>query len=228
MDLFLRENAMLNLSACRTPEKCWTGNILDSLSLLDLPLKFSILNSQPGDLRHATLARVGRLSMLDVGTGGGFPLLPLAIAIPDAGFTGMDSTRKKINAVRRIVAAMDLKNVALACGRAEALGKDWKYREQFDVVTSRAVAEMNVLLEYCSPFAKPGGKIILWKSLDVEQELSDSRNAQKEFLCEFSEKHVYELPGDFGKRQLIIFDKMGKLSEKYPRAVGAAAKKPIL
>jgi len=112
--VFLAENSKVNLSAFRTEESCWIGNILDSVSFLELLPKFSILNSQ--------------FSILDLGTGGGFPLLPLAIALPDVHFTGMDATQKKIDAVERIADGMGLKNVELIAGRAETLGRDPRYR----------------------------------------------------------------------------------------------------
>lgn len=217
MKMFLEENAIVNLSAMRTPEKCWVGNILDSLAVLD--------ESSPP--LHAAWRGGRGVRCLDLGTGGGFPLLPLALSLPDSQFTGLDSTQKKIDAVQRIADSMELKNVDLISGRAETLGHDKRYREQFDVVTARAVAEISVLLEYCSPFVKPGGKIILWKSLDVDQELKESESAQKEFHCTLADRHIYELPGGFGKRQLLIFGKTGKLSNAYPRTVGVAKKKPL-
>lgn len=217
VEIFLMENAKLNLSAFRTRESCWAGNVLDSLASLP------VISAFPARLAGGRFP----LSILDIGTGGGFPLLPLAIALPDSGFTGLDATHKKICAVARIAESIGLKNVALACGRAETLGRTGRYREQFDIVTSRAVADINVLLEYCSPFARQGGKIILWKSMNTEDELKSSKRAQKEFRCAFESRRVYELPGDFGKRQLLIFRKTGRLSDKYPRAVGTAKKKPI-
>lgn len=211
--LFLAENAKINLSAFRTEESCWTGNVLDSMAGVEILSKFAIRNP--------------KFRVLDLGTGGGFPLLPLALSLPAVHFTGLDATQKKIDAVRRIADAMDLKNVELISGRAETLGHDKRYREQFDVVTARAVAEINVLLEYCSPFAKVGGVAILWKSVDIDRELKESERAQKEFHCELRDRHIYELPGGLGKRQLLIFEKMGKLSGEYPRAIGIAKKKPL-
>ncbi|NOS67226.1 MAG: 16S rRNA (guanine(527)-N(7))-methyltransferase RsmG [Candidatus Peribacteraceae bacterium] len=212
--VFLEENSKVNLSAFRTEESCWVGNILDSLSFLELLPLFSTLNSQ--------------LSILDIGTGGGFPLLPLMIALPDVRFTGIDSTQKKIDAVARVITSLGFARKApldLLCGRVEEFGHH--FREEFDVVTARAVAEINVLLEYAAPFLKIGGKIILWKSMDIEQELKESQRAQKEFHCPLKDRHVYELPGDFGKRQLLIFEKTGKTPPDYPRPVGMAKKKPI-
>ncbi len=218
---FLSENAKTNLSAFRTQESCWIGNILDSLAVLQLPSPLLSAAKDGGGVGG------GGVKILDIGTGGGFPLLPLAVSLPDAHLTGMDSTQKKIDAVQRIADALGLKNVDLLCGRAETLGHHPRYREQFDIVTARAVAEVNVLLEYASPFVKPQGKIILWKSMNIDRELHDSATSQKELRCKLVTQHVYELPGDFGKRQLLIFEKTGKISGNYPRAVGVAKKKPV-
>ncbi len=210
--VFLIENAKVNLSAFRTEEKCWVGNVLDSLAALEL---------------KELLTDNSQLSIVDIGTGGGFPLLPLAMALPEVQFTGLDATQKKIDAVGRIVNALELKNVHLICGRTEILSNDPKYREQFDIVTARAVAEINVLLEYAALFAKVGGRIILWKSMDIDQELKESLNAQRELSCTLVDQHVYELPDGFGKRQLLIFEKTKPLDKKYPRGVGVAKKKPL-
>ncbi len=208
MDAFLAENAKLNLSALRTPETCWHGNILDSLPVLDvLP---------------ATAMKI-----LDVGTGGGFPLLPVAVCRPEWVCVGLDSVEKKINALDRIVRTIGIGNVDLLCGRTEELGRNPKYRETFDAVFARAVAPINVLLEYVSPFCKPGGKVILWKSLQVEEELKDSLLARAELSCHLASRHEYALPGTWGTRQLLIFEKTSRLSEKYPRGLGVPKKDPL-
>lgn len=209
--VFLLENAKVNLSAFRTEEACWTGNVLDSLAAADLP----------------QFKRLTQGKILDIGTGGGFPLLPLALALPNLKFTGLDATQKKIDAVQHVAEAMRLQNVELISMRAEALGHENRYREKFDIVTARAVADINVLLEYASPFVKPAGRIILWKSMNIEEELEQSTAAQKEFQCGFHSAVTYDLPGDFGQRQLLVFEKKGKLSDKYPRAIGVAKKKPM-
>ncbi|MFH1670263.1 MAG: RsmG family class I SAM-dependent methyltransferase, partial [Patescibacteria group bacterium] len=102
------------------------------------------------------------------------------------------------------------------------------YREQFDLVLSRAVAPINTLLEYCAPFTKVKGHIVLWKSMKIEQELKDSLLARAELSCHLTGQHKYELPESFGKRQLLIFEKTFKTSEKYPREIGIPKKKPIV
>jgi 16S rRNA (guanine527-N7)-methyltransferase len=208
VDTFLEENAKLNLSALRTPETCWHGNILDSLPVLD------VLPATP-------------MRILDVGTGGGFPLLPVAICRPEWICVGLDSVEKKINALDRIVCAIGIGNVDLLCGRTEKLGRNAKYRETFDAVFARAVAPINVLLEYVSPFCKPGGKVILWKSMQVDEELRESLLARAELSCHLSAQHEYTLPGTWGTRQLLIFDKTSRLLEKYPRDVGVPKKEPL-
>ena len=135
--------------------------------------------------------------------------------------------KKKIESVGRISHALGLTNVKVISGRSEELGHDPRYREQFDIVTARAVAPINVLLEYCSPFVKPGGHVVLWKSLHIDQELKDSLLARAELSCHLVKQHEYELPGDFGRRQLLVFEKGGKLSGKYPREVGVPKKSPL-
>lgn len=213
LTVFLEENKKLNLSAFRTEETCWIGNISDSLAFLDVLPSLLIVN--------------GQLSIVDIGTGGGFPLLPLALALPGHQFTGIDATRKKVDAVHRIIEKLNITNARAIIGRAEELGHDYRHREQYDCVLSRAVGELPTLLEYCSPFAKTGGHIILWKSLTIEQELIGSLRAAKEFQCELVTQHRYTLPGNFGERQLIVFHKTSALSGTYPRTTGLAKKKPL-
>ena len=214
--MFLEENSKLNLSAFRTEEACWIGNVMDSLAALDLQI-FKDAKSLPA----------GKAGILDVGTGGGFPLLPLAICLPDTKFTGIDSTQKKIDAIQRIIERLSITNVSLVSGRTEELGRDAEYREKFDLVTSRALASLNTLLEYCAPFAKVNGYLIAWKSVNIDQEMQDSLLARAELSCHLDDTYEYELPEDWGKRQLLIFEKTSKTSDKYPRAVGIPKKNPI-
>ncbi|HLD71708.1 MAG TPA: 16S rRNA (guanine(527)-N(7))-methyltransferase RsmG [Candidatus Peribacteraceae bacterium] len=213
MQVFLAENANINLSAFRTEQACWIGNILDSLSFIHTA--------------HAVALKPGS-KILDLGTGGGFPLLPLAIALPEHQYSGMDATQKKIAAVNRILKALNLSNVETIAGRSEELGHEPAYREQYDVVLSRGLAELPTLLEYCAPFVKPYGKIVLWKSMTIDQELKDSLLARAELSCHLVDHYRYELPGDFGTRQLLVFEKAAPLSRKYPRGLGIPKKDPLM
>jgi len=209
--VFLEENQNLNLSAFRTEELSLVGNVMDSLAVLDTSL----------------LSMDSDVNILDIGTGGGFPLLPLAICCPQCRLTGFDATQKKVAAVERIAESLELNNVEVIAGRAEELGCDEAYREKFDLVLSRAVAPINTLLEYCAPFTKVKGHIVLWKSMKIEQELKDSLLARAELTCHLIDQYKYELPESFGKRQLLIFEKTFKTSDKYPRATGTPKKQPL-
>lgn len=209
MRFFLAENEQINLTALRTPEACWIGNILDSLAALDV------------------IADDAK-TLIDVGTGGGFPLLPLAIAKPELTLTGIDSTNKKLEAIKRIAAKTHITNIRLIHERSEVLGQKKDHRETYDVVTARAVAPLNILLEYCSPFVHVKGQVILWKSLHIDEELKQAEKAMHEVRLDLIKQHRYTLPGDFGERQLLIFQKNSPLPRMYPREVGMAKTKPIL
>ncbi len=211
--VFLEENKKLNLSAFRTEEHCFTGNVLDSLSFL------KALETIEGLKTPETL--------LDIGTGGGFPLLPLAIALPKTHCSGIDSTKKKIDAVSRIVAALGLSNVGLFVDRLEDKARDKNFREKFDCVTARAVAPLSVLLEYAVPFLNVGGFCAFWKSSKVAEELADSLRAQKALSVTFVGTYEYELGSDFGKRLIVFFRKTKATSSEYPRKVGIPKAKPL-
>lgn len=208
--IFVEENQHINLSAFRTEEQSWVGNVLDSAASLELEI--------------VSYAK----SIMDIGTGGGFPLLPLAICLPQCLCHGMDSTGKKLVAVENIASQLQLKNVKTHTGRAEELGHDPQHREKYDLVTSRAVSELPSLLEFCAPFVKVGGHIVLWKSIKIEKELNDSLLARAELSCQLVDQYRYELPGDWGERQLLVFEKRHTLKEKYPRSVGVPKKYPII
>jgi|GEM_PF-1950290 len=177
----------------------------------------------PGEIQETKTKKI-----LDLGTGGGFPLLPLALCLTQCSFTGLDSVQKKIAAVQRIVDAMQIPNITLLCGRSEELGHNTLHRERYDVVTCRALAPLNILLELAAPFVKEKGIILCWKSLTIEQELKDSLLARAELSCQMQEPYVYDLGGTWGRRQILVFTKRAKTSEKYPRAVGEPKKNPLL
>jgi len=210
-DVFLAENENINLTALRTPDLCWHGNILDSLAFQNIEGKLPAFSS-----------------VIDIGTGGGFPLLPLSLLYPTVRFTGLDSIGKKIAAIGRITEALKITNVDLIAERAEVLGQNKKHREQYDIVTSRAVAPLNILLEFASPLAKQNGHIVLWKSMNIEQELKDSEKAQRLLHCPLVFAQEYTLEKDFGTRQLLVFRKGLPLPKMYPREVGEPKKEPLM
>lgn len=213
VQVFLAENQKLNLSAFRSEEHCWTGNVLDSLALLQAVEAYPQLKT------------IG--SLCDIGTGGGFPLLPLALCLPGTRCLGMDSIAKKVDAVRRIAETMEMKNAELICGRLEELGHDEKYREKFDIVTARAVAPISVIMEYAVPLLKVGGLCVFWKSTKLADELKSSAVAQKSLKCPFAGTFEYDLPAEWGKRTLVFFKKAGPTPSDYPRKVGLPKQKPL-
>ncbi len=208
--VFLAENANINLTALREEEACWIGNILDSLSLLEI------------------LPRLGKVERaLDVGTGGGFPLLPLAMAMPQTQWVGLDSTGKKIEAVKRIAAETGVSNALLLTGRSETSAHEKEHRDAYDVVTARAVASLPTLLELTGPFVRVGGHLVLWKSLHIEDELKAAERAQRELHLVPMPGHRYTLPGDFGERQLLVWRKGAATQKKYPRDNGLPKMSPL-
>lgn len=212
-ETFLVENKKLNLSAFRSPEHCWVGNVLDSVALLQAT------DVQP-DLRKIH-------SLLDIGTGGGFPLLPLALCLPEVACTGMDATQKKIDAVGRIVEAVGISNVTLKCGRVESFAHNAELRETFDFVTARAVAPLSVLLEYSVSFLKVGGLCAFWKSTKVADELAMSATAQKLLSAPFAGTYTYALPEHWGERTIVFFKKTAATDKDYPRRTGVPKQKPL-
>ena len=216
VEVFLAENAKLNLSSLRTPDAAWTGHILDSIALLE------ILPFLEEKIRTQKLNR-----LLDIGTGGGFPLLPLAIALPETQCHGLDATGKKIFAVKRMLKEIHLSNVSRHTGRCEELAHDPELRATFDVVTARAVCGIAELLEYAIPFLRPHGCLVLWKSLSAGEEITQSAHAQKVLLAPLIHHHRYELPEPFGVRQLLVFQKEHPTDPRYPRPVGVPKKSPL-
>lgn len=165
--------------------------------------------------------------VIDVGTGAGFPGIPLAILLPGIQFTLMDSLNKRITFLKDVVEKCGLKNVECIHSRAEELAKDEKYREKYDICVSRAVANLSILLEYCIPFIKKGGKFISYKSISSEEELSASKNAQNKLCCKLKNNISFELPDTDNKRNFLIFEKFDHTASKYPRNNGIPRKKPL-
>ncbi len=161
----LAMNEQMNLTAITEPAEAWTRHILDALTLV-APL---------ADLRAG--ARV-----LDVGSGGGVPALPLAIARPDLAFTLLDSTAKKTAFLSAVAEALEIPNVTVITGRAESLAGG-ELRESFDAVTARAVAKVAALLPWTAPFAKPGGRLLFIKGERADQELADATRGLRRFRC---------------------------------------------
>lgn len=167
-------------------------------------------------------------SLIDIGTGAGFPGIPLKIIRPDLKITLMDSLQKRINFLNEVINLLELENINCIHARAEELGKNKNYREKFDISTSRAVANMTVLLEYMVPFVKKGGKIICMKGSEISEELKISKRAIKILGAEYYKTDFFTLPESDIKRNIVIFNKIDNTPAKYPRKAGMPTKEPLI
>lgn len=164
--------------------------------------------------------------VIEIGSGGGFPSIPLKIVREDLNFTLVESTGKKCEFLKTAVDKLGLKCVQVLNIRAEDGAKDKSLRESFDVVTARAVARLNTLAEYCLPFVKTGGKFIAYKG-DAEEEIKEAENAIKILGGEVEKIVKYELFEGLGKRCAVVIKKVKSTPEKYPRGRGLERKKPL-
>lgn len=208
MDLILEKNKVINLTSITNENEFIILHLLDSLTLLELIPKAS-------------------KKIIDVGTGGGFPGIPLAIMLKDSQITLLDSTNKKLKVIAEIAKKLKINNVVTVHSRAEALGRNENYRGAFDVAVSRAVADFSVLLEYCVPFVKVEGVFLAMKGRDYEKELQASKKAmtqlggeikaiKKDFLLQTNYDHV-----------IIVTEKINRTPFKYPRHSGKIKKAPL-
>lgn len=208
-EIVIDVNQTLNLTRIIESKEMAVKNFADSLSclLLDLGVK---------------------LNVLDLGTGAGFPGVPLAIRNPDWSFVLLDSLLKRLNFLNQVATDLNLKNIATIHARAEDAGQDSEFRESFDLVLSRAVASLPVLLELAIPFVKTGGIFIAFKGSDAENELEQSTKALQKLNCEMEQLFPLVLPLDMGERNLIVFRKLGTTPSKYPRKPGTPNRKPLV
>ncbi len=165
--------------------------------------------------------------MIDIGTGGGFPGIPLKIIYEEMEVTLLDSLKKRIIFLDEVVETLELEDVELIHGRAEDFGTDEEYREQYDLSISRAVAPLNILSEYCIPFVKVGGCFISMKSGDVDKEIEESVKALEILGGRVKETIKYQLPGTDISRSIIIIEKFRDTPDKDPRKAGKPTKKPL-
>ncbi|MBN2448302.1 MAG: 16S rRNA (guanine(527)-N(7))-methyltransferase RsmG [Phycisphaerae bacterium] len=208
--LLLDENTRLNLTGTRDAADFWRAHVCDSLALLPLI----------GEREPRTL--------LDLGTGGGLPGIPLACVCPELSVTLMDSTQKKLVALERVIAALELENAVTLCGRAEALAHDPKHRESFDAVVVRAVGDLRICIEYAAGFVKPGGQAWFYRSCQsAEQDVTPAEHAASRCRMTRVETRIYALPGPHGERAFVIYRKDRDLPKSLPRAVGKPKLQPL-
>jgi|SRR3712207_579548 len=169
----------------------------------------------------------GKLSVIDVGTGAGFPGLPLKIANPDIELTLLDSLNKRINFLKEVGDSIGFYDIDYVHGRAEDIGQNNLYREKFDIATARAVANLPILLELCVPFVRIGGFFICLKGPNVVKELEESENAINTLGVKLVEHIEVDLPDEELKHTILVFKKIEKTPGKYPRRPGKPSKNPL-
>jgi 16S rRNA (guanine527-N7)-methyltransferase len=205
----LIDNEKFNLTAITDPEEIFYKHILDSAICADL------LPSQED------------VTLLDVGSGAGFPSLPIAACRENVRVTAMDATAKKCMHMNDTAASAEISNFAAVSGRAEDFSKTKLYREQFDFVTARAVARLPILLELCLPFVKVGGCFIAMKGKTAPEEMEDSRKCLQKLGGKIENSRKYFVPGDENPRYLLTIRKISPTPAAYPRQYAQIAKKPL-
>lgn len=208
-ELLLEWNKVMNLTAITEFKEVVKKHFLDSLSLI------MIMEIKADD------------SVADIGTGAGFPGIPLKIVYPDTEFLLLDSLNKRVKFLLEVKTRLNLKNIELVHGRAEDYAKNKSYREQYDLAVSRAVANLSTLSEYCLPFVKEGGSFISYKSGNVEEEIKASGHAVSLLGGSMKNQISFQLPGSDYKRTLVQIEKVKKTPARFPRKAGLPSKEPI-
>lgn len=198
-------NKVMNLTAISSFEDYQTKHYIDSL------LPFEEIQ--------------GAKTVCDVGSGAGFPAIPLAIINKDTQFTMVDSLNKRVNFLNSVIERLSLKNCIALHFRAEDFAKT--NREKFDICTARAVAPLNILLEYTAPLVKVGGKVVAYKGSNAKEEIKSAENAAKILGCRFEKSLEFTLPGG-EKREIIIYKKVRPCDKKYPRGGNKPRTNPIV
>lgn len=205
-ETLLEESEKYNLTNLKTEEEIYIKHFLDSIIMI----KYIDLE--------------GNKSLADVGTGAGFPGIPLKIIKPDLKITLIEPTLKRCNFLNLIIKKLNLKDIEVINDRAENVVKE--KRESFDILTARAVAGLNILLELLTPLTKQTGKIIILKG-DVTEELNKATTAIKKLKLKQNAIYTFNLPLDLGKRTIIEFNKKEKTPLIYPRAFAKIKKQPL-
>ena len=209
-ELLIKWNEVMNLTAITELEQVVTKHFVDSLSLAKI-----VDNLED------------KISLIDVGTGAGFPGIPPKIAFPEIKITLLDSLNKRVKFLDEVIGQLGLNEIETVHGRAEDLGRDGKYREKFDLCVSRAVANLSTLSEYCLPFVKKDGCFVSYKSGKVEEELGQAKGALKLLGGKIEDTVSFCLPREDGERCLVKIRKVENISKKYPRKAGVPGREPL-
>ena len=208
-EMLVEKNKVMNLTAITEFDEVVEKHFLDSVSL-----------TQQLDLHQP-------LKVLDLGTGAGFPGIPLKIVFPELEITLMDSLNKRVLFLQDVISSLQLENIEAVHGRAEEAARNKKYRESFDLCVSRAVANISTLSEYCLPFVKIGGSFISYKSSTIEDELKDGKKGIAILGGKVKDVYKFTLPNSKLQRSFVIIEKEKKTPKAYPRKAGTPSKEPL-
>lgn len=207
MNLLIEWNEKINLTAIIAPEEIIQKHFIDSLTI-----------SKYIDDRD---------KIIDIGTGAGFPGIPIKIAKENTNIVLLDALNKRLNFLNEVIKENELKNIETIHFRAEEVGKNKSYREKFDIATSRAVASLNILVEYMLPLVKINGRCICMKAGNLSEEIENSKNAIKILGGEIEKVEEFKLPNSDISRTIVIIRKIKETPLKYPRKPGIPSKEPI-
>lgn len=208
-EMLVEKNKVMNLTAITEYDEVVLKHFIDSIVI------------------YKRISEDNVESIMDVGTGAGFPGIPLKILFPEIRLTLLDSLNKRILFLNEVIHNLGLENIECIHGRAEDIGHLPEYREQYDLTVSRAVANLSSLSEYCIPFVRVGGKFISYKSGNIDDELNDAKTAIHLLGSGIEDVEKYTLPDSDMQRSIVVIRKEKKLSNKYPRKAGMPAKQPL-
>jgi 16S rRNA (guanine(527)-N(7))-methyltransferase GidB len=208
-DLLIEWNKVMNLTAITEYEEVIEKHFIDSLSLI----RICQLNKS--------------LKVIDIGTGAGFPGIPLKIAFPQLEIVLLDSLNKRVKFLNEVIQTLELEHIETVHSRAEDFGSNKLYREKFDLCVSRAVANLASLSEYCLPSVKVNGFFIPYKSGKIQEEVANSENAIKKLGGKISKIETFHLPYSDIERSFVQIQKIKNTPKEYPRSAGKPTKDPI-
>ena len=211
-EMLVEKNKVMNLTGITEFNEVIVKHFIDSLALVKVIDKAKLADD---------------ISIIDIGTGAGFPGIPLKIAFPEIKITLLDSLNKRINFLKEVSEELELDNIEFIHGRSEDFGRNPQYREQFDICVSRAVANLATLSEFCVPFVKVGGSFVSYKAGDCGEEVSESIKAVEKMGGKIKTQLEYVVPTSDLNRVLLLIKKEKATPKSFPRKAGTPAKEPI-